>query len=139
MSLFPESLTFQEKVLYAQLALLAAVFFFYIHFLRHAAPGTYPVRWVPLFAGFLFACYRSNYRRKSGDVVTDERDDMIDGIGGRWSNMALSIGIGSILIMFWEHGRPDNVRHLIDLLFYLLGLSMAVRIIRQLVAYRTAL
>jgi hypothetical protein len=64
---------------------------------------------------------------------------MIESIGGSWSNLVLSIGIGSILIMFWEHGRPDNARHLVDILFHLLGLSMAVRIIRQLVAYRMAL
>jgi hypothetical protein len=139
MKFIPESLTFQEKFLYGQLVLLIAVFFFYAHFLRHAAPGTYPVRTILLFVAFLVAFYHSGYRRKSGNTITDERDAMIDGIGGIWSNIVLSIGIGSILVMFWEHGRPDNARHIVDILFHLLGLSMAVRIIRQLVAYRMAL
>ncbi len=41
--------------------------------------------------------------------------------------------------MFWEHGRPVSVQRMVDHLFYLLMLSIAVRIVRQLVAYRTAL
>jgi drug/metabolite transporter (DMT)-like permease len=133
------TLGFHEKILYGQLVLLIVVFFFYAHFIRNAAPGTYSVRTIPLFAAFLFACYTSWYRRKSGNTVSDERDAMIEGIGATWSNLVLSIGVGSILIMFWEHGRPDNVRHLVDILCHLLGLSIAVRIIRQLVAYRSVL
>jgi hypothetical protein len=133
-----DALSLQEKVLYAQIVLLVAVVFFYAFFVRSAAPGTYPVHTIPLFVAFLFVCLRSRFR-KSGDVFADERDERIEGIGARWSNILLAGGIGSILIMYCEHGRPDSVAHLIDILFYLLAASMALRIVRQLVAYRMAL
>jgi len=134
-----KTLTYQEKVLYGELIVVIAAAIFYVHFLRVAPPGTYPIKGILLFFALLMFCYRSFHSRRSGDIITDERDTMIDGIGAQWANLVLAIGVASILVMFWEHARPVSVQRMVDHLFYLLMLSIAVRIVRQLVAYRTAL
>ena len=132
------TLTYQEKVLYGELVAVIAAVIFYIHFIRIAPPGAYPIHGFLLFFAMLLFFYRSFYHRRSGDTVTDERDAMISGLGAQWGNLILAVGVASILVMFWEHGRPEFVQRMVDHLFYLLMLSIAARIVRQLVAYRMA-
>jgi hypothetical protein len=132
------SLTYQEKVLYGEFAAVIAAIVFYIHFIRVAPPGTYSIHAILLFVAMLLFLYRSFYHRRSGDIVTDERDAMISGLGAQWGNLILAVGVASILVMFWEHGRPESVQRMVDRLFFLLMLSIGARIVRQLVAYRMA-
>jgi hypothetical protein len=132
-------LSFQEKLLYVQFACALIVGVFYAHFLIHTPPGTHRVHALVIILTLLFVSLRSILRRGSGNVVEDERDRLIDGIGGRWSNFVLSIGIGAMLLMYWDHGALRSPAHTIDLLFHLLLLSAIVRIIRQLIAYRMAI
>ncbi len=132
-------LSFQEKLLYIQLVFALGVGVFYAHFLIHTPPGTHRVHALIIVLALLFASLRGLLRRGSGNVVEDERDRTIDAIGGSWSNFVLSIGIGSMLVMYWDHGGLRTPAHTVDLLFHLLLLSILVRIIRQLVAYRTGM
>ena len=105
-----KTLTYQEKVLYGELIVVIAAVIFYVHFIRVAPPGTYPIHGILLFFALLMICYRSFHSRRSGDIITDERDAMIDGLGAQWANLVLAIGVASILVMFWEHGRPESVQ-----------------------------
>jgi len=131
-------LSFQEKMLWAQLLGIATAVGLYARHLQHAAPGDryFHVFFIGLI--FLFAFVRTLVRRRSGNVVEDERDKSIACIGARCSNIILWVGLVAILIMYWDHGGVQSPQLLIGILFHLLVLAGVVRIIRELVAYRMA-
>jgi uncharacterized membrane protein len=131
-------ISFQEKMLWAQLAGIAVVVVFYGHYLVHAGPGHHYFHALVLVLLFLFASFRMFFRRRSGGVVEDERDRSISAIGSRWSNMILWLGLIVILVWYWDHGGMHSAHFLIGVLFHLLVLAGSVRIIRELVAYRMA-
>jgi len=131
-------LSFQEKMLWAQLAGIVVVVVFYGYFLVHAGPGHHYFHALLLVLLFLFACVRTFFRRRSGSVVEDERDRSIAAIGSRWSNIILWLGLILILVLYWDHGSVHSAHFLIGVLFHLLVLAGSVRIIRELVAYRMA-
>jgi hypothetical protein len=85
---------------------------------------------------FLFGSIRMFVRRRSRTVVEDERDRAVAAIGARWSNIILWLGLIVILVIYWDHGSMQSAHFLIGVLFHLLMLAGAVRIIRELVAYR---
>ena len=130
-------LSFQEKMLWAQLVGIAVIVAFYAHFLVHSGPGHHYFHTLLLVLLFLFASVRTFLRRRSGSVVEDERDRSIASIGARWSNI-LWLGLVVILILYWDHGSMRSANYLIGILFHLLVLAGSVRIIRELVAYRMA-
>jgi uncharacterized membrane protein len=129
-------LSFQEKMLWAQLFGIAVVVAFYAHFLQHSAPGHHYFHAVLLILLFLFGTVRLLVRRRSRNVVEDERDRSIADIGARWSNIILWLGLILILVLYWDHGNLRSAHFLIGILFHLLVLAGSVRIIRELVAYR---
>ena len=131
-------LSFQEKMLWAQLVGIVIVVVFYGHFLVHSGPGHHYFHALLIVLLFLFATMRTFLRRRSGNVVEDERDRSIASIGARWSNIILWIGLVAILVMYWDHGSMRSANFLIGILFHLLVLAGSVRIIRELVAYRMA-
>jgi uncharacterized membrane protein len=131
-------LSFQEKMLWAQLVGIAVIVAFYAHFLVHSGPGHHYFHALLLVLLFLFASVRTFLRRRSGSVVEDERDRSIASIGARWSNIILWLGLVVILILYWDHGSMRSANYLIGILFHLLVLAGSVRIIRELVAYRMA-
>ena len=131
-------MSFQEKMLWAQLVGMFAVVAFYLQYLVHSGPGHHYFHAVVLVLLFLFASVRTFFRRRSDSVVEDERDRSIAAIGSRWSNIILWIGLIIILVLYWDHGSVRSANHLIGILFHLLVLAGSVRIIRELVAYRTA-
>ncbi len=131
-------LSFQEKMLYAQLFGLVAVIAYYAHFLVTAPPGHHFFHAVLLILLLLFVSFRTILRRGSGNVVQDERDSLIAAVGTRWSNLILWIGLVVILVLYWDHGSMRSPHVLIGLLFHLLILAAFARILRELVAYRTA-
>jgi uncharacterized membrane protein len=87
---------------------------------------------------FVFASVRTFVRRRSSNVIEDERDRAVASIGTRWSNFILWLGLVLILVMYWDHGSMRSANFLIGILFHLLILAGTVRIIRELVAYRTS-
>jgi len=129
-------LTFQEKMLWAQLLGIAVIVAFYAHFLVHSGPGHHYFHALLLVLLFVFGAVRLLARRRSGNVVEDERDRSIAGIGARWSNIILWLGLILILVLYWDHGTLRSADFLIGVLFHLLVLAGLVRIIRELVAYR---
>lgn len=129
-------LSFQEKMLWAQLLGIIAVVVFYGHYLVHSGPGHHYFHAVVLILLFLFATVRIIARRRSGNVVEDERDRSIASIGARWSNVILWLGIVIILILYWDHGSMNSAHFIIGILFHLLVLAASVRVIREIVAYR---
>jgi hypothetical protein len=129
-------LSFQEKMLWAQLLGIAVVVVFYAHFLQHSAPGHHYFHAVLLILLFLFGTVRLLVRRRSRNVVEDERDRSIAAIGARWSNIILWLGLILILVLYWDHGTLRSASFLIAILFHLLVLAGIARIIRELVAYR---
>jgi uncharacterized membrane protein len=131
-------ISFQEKMLWAQLLGIAIVVAFYLEFLVHSGPGHHYVHALVLVLLFLFASLRMFFRRRSGSVVEDERDRSIAAIGSRWSNIILWLGLVVILVLYWDHGAMRSANHLVGFLFHLLVLAGSVRIIRELVAYRMA-
>ncbi len=131
-------LSFQEKMLWAQLLALVVVVVYYLHFLMYAPPGHHYLHALLLVLVFVFAFVRMFARRRSGNVVEDERDRSIACIGARWSNIILWVGLVAILVMYWDHGGVRSAAFLIGLLFHLLVLAGIVRIVRELVAYRMA-
>ena len=135
---FMSRLSFQEKMLWAQLVGIFIVVAFYAHFLHHAAPGRHYFHALLLVLLFLFASVRTFFRRRSASVIEDERDRSIAAVGARWSNIILWLGLVLILILYWDHGSMRSANFLIAVLFHLLVLAGLVRIIRELVAYRTA-
>jgi len=129
-------LTFQEKMLWAQLLGIVVVVAFYGHFLVHSGPGHHYFHAVLLVLLLIFGSVRMIARRRSGNVVEDERDRTIAGIGARWSNIILWVGLVFILVLYWDNGTLRSANFLIGILFHLLVLAGSVRIIRELVAYR---
>jgi uncharacterized membrane protein len=131
-------LSFQEKMLWAQLLGIATVVVFYAHYLQHAAPGHRYFHVFIIVLLLLFGLVRTLVRRRSGNVVEDERDRSIACIGARWSNLILWMGLIVILVVYWDHGSLRSAELLIGILFHLLVLAALVRIVRELVAYRMA-
>jgi hypothetical protein len=131
-------LSFQEKMLWAQLAGLAVVSAFYIHFLAYAPPGHHYFHAVLVGLLFVFVFFRIIMRRNSGNVVQDERDRSIAALGTRWSNIILWVGLVIIMVMYWDHGDMRSSAFIVNLIFHLLLLAGLVRIVRELVAYRRA-
>ena len=131
-------LTFQEKMLWWQLAGIGLVVGFYAQYLVNARPGNHYFHAVLLGLLLVFGLVRVIARRRSGNVVEDERDRSIAAMGTRWSNVILWVGLVVILVMYWDHGSVRSAGLLIGLLFHLLVVAGAVRIIRELVAYRMA-
>jgi hypothetical protein len=131
-------LSFQEKMLYAQLVGLLVVGFYYAHYLVHQQPGQHWFHAVILGLALLFASFRTFLRRGSGNVVEDERDQQIAAIGTRWSNLILWVGLGAMLVMYWDHGGLRSRDFIVGLIFHLLLLAGLARIVRELVAYRMA-
>jgi uncharacterized membrane protein len=129
-------LSFQEKMLWGQLAGILVVVGFYGRFLVHSGAGHHYFHAVLLALLFLFGSIRVFVRRRSRTVVEDERDRAVAAIGTRWSNIILWLGLIVILVMYWDHGSMQSAPFLIGILFHLLILAGAVRIIRELVAYR---
>ena len=129
-------LGFQEKMLWAQLAGILLVVGFYGRFLAHSSPGHHYFHAVLLVLLFLFASVRTLVRRRSSNVVEDERDRAVASIGTRWSNIILWLGLVGILVLYWDHGSMRSTNFLIGILFHLLVLAGSAGIIRELVAYR---
>ena len=129
-------LTFQEKMLWAQLTGILAVGVYYAHFLAHAEPGHHYFHAVVLFLLLVFASVRFVARRRSTNVLEDERDRAVTDIGTRWSNLILWLGLVIILVLYWDHGSMRSANYLIGILFHLLLLAGVVRITRELIAYR---
>lgn len=129
-------LTFQEKMLWAQLAGILAVGVYYAHFLAHAGPGHHFFHAVVIVLLLLFASVRFFVRRRSANVVEDERDLAVATIGTRWSNLILWLGLVTILVLYWDHGSMRSANYLVGILFHLLLLAGVARITRELVAYR---
>jgi hypothetical protein len=129
-------LSFQEKMLWAQLAGMVVVVTFYGHYLVHSHPGNHYFHALLLILLFLFAGVRLFFRRRN--IIEDERDRTIAAIGARWSNFILWLGLVIILVLYWDHGSLRSANFLIALLFHLLVLAGLARIIRELVAYRRA-
>jgi hypothetical protein len=131
-------LSFQEKMLYAQLVGLLAIGVYYAHYLVHQQPGQHWFHAVILAAALLFASFRMFLRRGSKSVVEDERDEQIAAMGTRWSNLILWVGLLSMLVMYWDHGGLRSRDFIVGMIFHLLLLAGFARIIRELVAYRIA-
>lgn len=129
-------LSFQEKMLWGQLAGILVVVGFYARFLAHTSPGHHYFHAVLIVLLVLFASVRTLVRRRSRNVVEDERDRAVACIGTRWSNIILWVGLVLILVLYWDHGSMRSAGFLIGILFHLLILAGAARIIRELVAYR---
>jgi hypothetical protein len=129
--------SFQEKMLWVQLLGVAVVGGYYVHFLIHAR-GPHYSHAVLLVLLLLFALVRWLARRRSGNVVADERDREIACQGARWSNNVLWVGLICILVWYWDHGGLRSAELIIGILFHLLVLAGLVRIVRELVAYRRA-
>jgi O-antigen ligase len=129
-------LTFQEKMLWAQVLALLGVGVFYVHFLHNAAPGHHYFHAVILGVLLVFGSVSFVARRRAGNVVEDERDRSIAAIGARWSNVILWVGLVLILVLYWDHGSLRSAGLLIGLIFHLLLLAGIARIVRELVAYR---
>ena len=129
-------LGFHEKMLWGQLVGIAVVVGFYARFLAHSGPGHHYFHAIVLILLLVFGTVRVFVRRRSSNVVEDERDRAIASIGTRWSNIILWLGLVLILVMYWDHGSMRSANHLIGILFHLLVLAGSARIIRELVAYR---
>ena len=129
-------LSFQERMLWAQLAAILAVGVFYVHFLNNAPPGHHYFHAVILAVLLVFGSISFVARRRSGNVVEDERDRSIASIGARWSNVILWVGLVLILVLYWDHGSIRSAAFVIGLIFHLLLLAGIARIVRELVAYR---
>jgi hypothetical protein len=129
-------LSFQEKMLWAEVAGILAIVAFYVRFLAHSEPGQHYFHAVLIGLLFLFASVRLFVRRRSRNVIEDERDRAVASIGTRWSNTILWLGLVVILVMYWDHGSMRSAHFLINILFHLLILAGSARVIREIVAYR---
>ena len=127
--------SFQEKMLWVQLAGLLVLGGFYVHMWEHSQ-GPHYFHAVLIVALLLFALVRWLARRRSGNVVEDERDRSIACQGARWSNNVLWLGLIVILVAYSDHGDFRSADFLIGILFHLLLLAGLVRIVREMVAYR---
>jgi len=126
--------SFQEKMLWVQLAGILVLGGFYVHLVH--APGPHYFHAVLLIALLLFGLVRWLARRRSGNVVEDERDRSIACQGARWSNNVLWLGLIVILVAYSDHGDFRSSPFLIGILFHLMLLAGLVRIVREMVAYR---
>jgi len=131
-------MSFQEKLLYAQLTGLIALLVFYAHFLQHSH-GPHYLHAFFLIAFLLLITFRFIIRRSAGATISDERDAQIEGLGARWGSIVFNAGIVLILVAFWDHGALQNPYVLTGLLFHVLLFANAARIVRQLIAYRRPL
>lgn len=131
-------LSFQEKMLWGQLAGVLAVVGFYGRYLVQSGPGHNYFHVVVIVLLFLFASVRIFVTKRSGNVVQDERDRAVASIGARWSNIVLWLGLVVILVLYWDQGSMRSAHLIIGVLFHLLILAAVTRIIRELVAYRTS-
>ncbi len=135
-------LTFQERMLWAQLArhpgrrrLLCAL-------PQQRPPGHHYFHALILGLLLVFGSVRFVARRRAGNVVgagsvvEDERDRSIASIGARWSNVILWVGLVLILVLYWDRGSIRSAAFVIGLIFHLLLLAGIARIVRELVAYR---
>ena len=129
-------LTFQERMLWAQLAAILAVGVYYVHVLAHAGPGHHYFHAVILAVLLVFGSISFAARHRTGAVVEDERDRSIAAIGTRWSNIILWVGLVLIMVLYWDHGSIHSAAFVIGLIFHLLLLAGIARIVRELVAYR---
>ncbi len=129
-------LAFQEKMLWAQFAALLVVGVYYAHFLLHSGPGHHYFHALVLLLLLVFGSIRTFVRRRSSNVLEDERDTAVAAIGTRWSNLILWVGLVVILVLYWDHGSFRSTGFLIGLLFHLLLLAGCARIVREIVAYR---
>jgi drug/metabolite transporter (DMT)-like permease len=134
-------LTFQERMLWAQLVAILAVGVFYVHFLNNAPPGHHYLHAVILGVLLIFGSVSFVARRRGSSgggagVIEDERDRSIAAIGARWSNVILWLGLVIILVLYWDHGTIHSASLVIGLIFHLLLLAGIARIVRELVAYR---
>jgi hypothetical protein len=127
-------LTFQERMLWAQLVAILAVGVYYVHFLNNAPPGHHYFHALILGLLLVFGSVRFVARRRAGSI--DERDRSIASIGTRWSNIILWVGLVLIMVIYWDHGSIHSAAFVIGLIFHLLLLAGIVRIVRELVAYR---
>lgn len=133
------SMSYREKGLYAQLVCLAALTAFYLHGLLYSHAGRH---WLhAVFLGLLLAMllFRLALSRSSGDTLTDERDRAIRALGARWSNVSLYASLVVVLVLYYDHGSLQSAAHLIGILFHMLIFAAGISILRQIVAYRTAL
>jgi hypothetical protein len=128
-------LSFKEKMLWVQLAGVVIVGGYYIHFLTRTH-GHHYFHAIILILLLLFGLVRLLAKRRSGNVVQDERDGAISCQGARWSNNVLWLGLLLILVAYWDHGSLRSADFIIGLIFHLLLLAALVRIVRELVAYR---
>jgi uncharacterized membrane protein len=129
--------SFQEKMLWVQLAGILLVGGYYVHFLAYTH-GPHYFHAVLLIALLLFALVRWLARRRSGNVVEDERDREIRCKGARWSNNILWLGLILLMVWYWDHGGLRSAELIVGILFHLLLLAGLVRIAREMVAYRRA-
>src|SRR6201995_349610 len=120
-------LTFQERMLWAQLLAILAVGVFYAHFLVHAGPGHHYFHALVLGLLLVFGSVRFVARRRAGNVV-DERDRSI---ASSWTNVILWVGLVLILVLYWDHGSIRSAAFVIGLIFHLLLLAGVARIVRQ--------
>jgi uncharacterized membrane protein len=131
-------LTFQEKMLWAQLIGIMVVVVFYAQYLVHSGPGHHYFHALLILLLFVFGAVRSFVRYRSRNVVEDERDRSIAAIGTRWSNLILWLGLVVVLVLYWDSGSVRSANSLIGILFHLLVLAGCARIVRELMAYRMA-
>ena len=92
--------SFQEKMLWAQLAGIFVVVAFYGAFLVHSHAGHHYFHALVLALLLLFGSVRVVVRRRSSNVIEDERDRSIASMGARWSNIILWVGLVSILVLY---------------------------------------
>jgi hypothetical protein len=129
-------MSFHEKLLYAQLAGLAALLVFYAHFLTHGH-GPHYLHAFFILAFLLLITFRFIIRRNAGATTSDERDAQIEGLGARWATIFFNTGIVLMLVAYWDHGAFRNDPALLfGVLFHVLLFANVARIVRQLVAYR---
>jgi protein-S-isoprenylcysteine O-methyltransferase Ste14 len=128
-------LSFKEKMLWVQLAGVVIVGGYYIHVLTRTH-GHHYFHAIILILLLLFGLVRLLAKRRSGNVVQDERDGAISCQGARWSNNVLWLGLLLILVAYWDDGSLRSADFIIGLIFHLLLLAALVRIVRELVAYR---
>ena len=116
-------ISFQEKMLWAQLVGIVVVVVFYGHFLVHSGPGHHYFHALLLVLLFLFASVRTFFRRRSGSVVKTS----VTGLCRNWIALEQHHSRARfvvILVLYWDHGSMRSANFLlIDILFHLLVLA----------------
>ncbi len=91
-----------------------------MHYLAHAAPGHHYFHVVIIVVlPLIRVSVRTFFRRRSKNVLEDERDHTIACIGARWSNLILWVGLLVIMTLYWDHGM-HSAGTLNGLIFHLL-------------------